>query len=116
MTPPAAPAACYSLAIAHLRRQGQEWRNVRLYGQERNLMTSSIARMNLFLHGIEDFRVERGDTLADPKFLDGDQLRRFDVVMANPPYSIKRWDRVLFSGDRFGRNIWGAPPQGRADY
>jgi type I restriction enzyme M protein len=56
-------------AIAHLRRHGQEWRNVRLYGQERNLMTSSIARMNCFLHGIEDFRIERGDTLAEPKLV-----------------------------------------------
>ena len=56
-------------AIAHLRRHGQEWRNVRLYGQERNLMTSSIARMNCFLHGIEDFHIERGDTLAAPKLI-----------------------------------------------
>ena len=72
-------------AIAHLRRQGQEWRNVRLYGQERNLMTSSIARMNCFLHGIEDFRIERGDTLAEPKLVQGDHLMRFDVVLANPP-------------------------------
>jgi N-6 DNA Methylase/HsdM N-terminal domain len=61
-------------AIAHLRRQGQEWRNVRLHGQERNLMTSAIARMNCFLHGIEDFRIERGDTLAEPKFVEGDRL------------------------------------------
>lgn len=103
-------------AAAHLRRQGKDHRRLRLYGQERNLMTSSIARMNLFLHGIEDFRVERGDTLADPRFIDGDRLRRFDVVMANPPYSIKQWDRSLFSADPFGRNIWGVPPQGRADY
>ena len=52
-------------------------------------MTSAIARMNLFLHGIEDFQIERGDTLSDPKFIEGDRLRRFDVVLANPPYSIK---------------------------
>jgi type I restriction enzyme M protein len=62
-------------AITHLRRHGQEWRNVRLYGQERNLMTSSIARMNFFLHGIEDFQVVRGDTLTDPKFVEGDRLK-----------------------------------------
>ncbi len=66
---------------------------LKLYGQERNLMTSAIARMNLFLHGIEDFHIVRGDTLADPKFLEGDRLRQFDVVLANPPYSIKQWDR-----------------------
>jgi type I restriction enzyme M protein len=102
--------------ITHLRRQGKEWRNVRLYGQERNLMTSSIARMNCFLHGIEDFRIERGDTLSEPKFVEGDRLMRFDVVLANPPYSIKQWDRDAFASDPWGRNLYGTPPQGRADY
>lgn len=102
--------------IAHLRQQGMEWRNVRLYGQERNLMTSSIARMNCFLHGIEDFRIERGDTLSEPKLVQGDRLMRFDVVLANPPYSIKQWDRDAFASDPWGRNLYGTPPQGRADY
>lgn len=102
--------------IAHLRRQGKEWRNVKLYGQERNLMTSSIARMNCFLHGVEDFRIERGDTLSEPKFVQGDRLQRFDVVLANPPYSIKQWDRDGFASDPWGRNLYGTPPQGRADY
>jgi type I restriction-modification system DNA methylase subunit/restriction endonuclease S subunit len=102
--------------IAHLRRQNKEWRNVRLYGQERNLMTSAIARMNCFLHGIEDFHIVRGDTLAAPKFVEGDRLRRFDVVLANPPYSIKQWNRKAFTNDSWGRNLFGAPPQGRADY
>ena len=102
--------------IAHLRNQKKEWRNVKLYGQERNLMTSSIARMNCFLHGIEDFRIERGDTLAEPKLVEGDRLMRFDVVLANPPYSIKQWDRDAFGSDPWGRNLYGTPPQGRADY
>jgi type I restriction enzyme M protein len=101
---------------AELRRQGQEHRTLRLYGQELNLMTSSIARMNLFLHGIEDFEIERGNTLSDPRFTQGDRLRHFDVVLANPPYSISQWDRQLFSADPYGRNLWGTPPQGRADY
>ena len=103
-------------AAVELRRQGKEYRSLRLYGQELNLMTSAIARMNLFLHGIEDFQIERGNTLSDPKFTDGDRLRRFDVVLANPPYSISQWDRTLFSTDPWGRNLWGTPPQGRADY
>jgi len=102
--------------ITHLRRAGKEWRNVKLYGQERNLMTSSIARMNCFLHGIEDFRIERGDTLAEPKFVEGDRLKRFDVVLANPPYSIKQWNREAFAADPWGRNLYGTPPPGRADY
>ena len=102
--------------IAHLRRQNKEWRNVRVYGQERNLMTSAIARMNCFLHGIEDFHIMRGDTLAAPKFVEGDRLRRFDVALANPPYSIKQWNRKAFTNDPWGRNLYGTPPQGRADY
>jgi len=102
--------------VTHLRRQEKEWRNVRLFGQERNLMTSSIARMNCFLHGIENFQIVRGDTLAEPKFLQGDRLMRFDVCLANPPYSIKQWEREAFASDPWGRNLYGTPPQGRADY
>ncbi|MGI8936765.1 MAG: type I restriction-modification system subunit M [Iamia sp.] len=103
-------------AAQELRHQGKEHRTLRLYGQERNLTTSAIARMNLFLHGIEDFDIVRGDTLADPAFTDGDRLRRFDVALANPPYSIKAWDRTAWSADPWGRNRFGSPPQGRADY
>jgi type I restriction enzyme M protein len=103
-------------AADEVRRQGKEHRSLKLYGQELNLTTSAIARMNLFLHGIEDFDVVRGDTLANPAFNDNDKLRRFDVVLANPPYSIKSWDRVAWQSDKWGRNLFGTPPQGRADY
>ena len=103
-------------SVAHLKRQNKEWRNLRLFGQERNLLTSAIGRMNLFLHGIEDFRIVRADTLANPAFVKEDRLMRFDVVLANPPYSIKQWDRDAWSADPWGRNIYGTPPQGRADY
>jgi type I restriction enzyme M protein len=102
--------------VAHLQWQKKEWRTLRLFGQERNLMTSAIARMNLFLHGIEDFEAVRGDTLADPKLVEGDRLRQFDLVLANPPYSIKQWDPAKWSADPWGRNLYGTPPQGRADY
>jgi len=103
-------------AVTHLKRQNKEWRNLKLYGQERNLLTSAIGRMNLFLHGIEDFKIVRGDTLSNPAFVEGDRLKQFDVVLANPPYSIKQWDRDAWSADPWGRNIYGTPPQGRADY
>ncbi len=103
-------------AAMQLKREGKEYRNVKLYGQERNLMTSAIARMNMFLHSIEDFHIERGDTLAEPKLTEGDKLKQFDVVLANPPYSIKQWNRVAWEKDAFGRNFLGVPPQGRADY
>lgn len=103
-------------AATELKNQGKEYRTLRLYGQESNHMTSSIARMNLFLHGIEDFQVEQDDTLANPRFIEGGRLKTFDVVLANPPYSIKNWDREAFAHDPWGRNRWGTPPQGRADY
>ncbi|MHB1594784.1 MAG: type I restriction-modification system subunit M [Streptosporangiaceae bacterium] len=104
-------------AAAELKQQGKEWRNLRLYGQELNYGTSAIARMNLYLHGITDGYIAHGDTLARPAFLDTrGQLQTFDVVLANPPYSIKAWNRAAFAKDPFGRNIWGVPPQGRADY
>jgi type I restriction enzyme M protein len=102
--------------VAELRLQKKEWRNLKLYGQEINLMTSAIARMNLVLHGIEDFAVVRGDTLATPGFTDGDRLRQFDVTLANPPYSVKQWNRTAWETDPYGRSIYGVPPQGRADY
>jgi type I restriction enzyme M protein len=102
--------------VNHLKEHGKEFRTLKLYGQELNLMTSSIARMNMFLHGIEDFKIARGDTLAEPKFLENDKLKTFDVILANPPYSVKRWNRDAWLNDPYGRNMYGAPPQGCADY
>jgi type I restriction enzyme M protein len=104
------------VAALQLKEQGKEYRSLKLYGQDINLITSSIARMNLFLHGIDDFEIVRGDTLAQPAFLKNDKLRQFDVVLANPPYSIKKWNRDAFAADPYGRNMYGVPPQGRADY
>lgn len=100
----------------HLKDEGKEYRTLKLYGQEINLLTSAIARMNMFLHGIEEFSIIRGDTLANPSLLDNDQLKTFNVILANPPYSIKAWDRKAFESDPYGRNLWGTPPQGCADY
>jgi type I restriction enzyme M protein len=102
--------------VMDLRDEGKEWRSVKLYGQEVNLLTSAIARMNMFLHDIEEFDVLRGDTLEEPKFIEKDQLKQFDVIFANPPYSIKKWDRDKFKADPYGRNQYGVPPQGCADY
>lgn len=100
----------------HLKDEGKEYRTLKLYGQEINLLTSAIARMNMFMHGIEEFSIVRGDTLAQPGLLENDELKKFNVILANPPYSIKAWDRKGFENDSFGRNIWGTPPQGCADY
>lgn len=102
--------------IDHLKREGREWRNVHAYGQEINQLSSAIARMNLFLHGVEDFKIANDDTLLHPAFLEHGRLRTFDMVLANPPYSIKQWNRDAFASDPYGRNFLGTPPQGRADY
>lgn len=102
--------------VMELRNQSKEWRSIKLYGQEVNLLTSAIARMNMFLHDIEEFEVLRGDTLSDPKFIENDQLKQYDVIFANPPYSIKKWNRDKFAADPYGRNLYGMPPQGCADY
>lgn len=99
-----------------LKEQGKEYRTLRLYGQEINLITSGIARMNMLLHGFEEFNIVRGNTLSNPIFMEYDELQKFDIVLANPPYSIKSWDQAAFTDDQYGRNIWGTPPQGCADY
>ena len=103
-------------ALDEVKRKGGEYRTLGLYGQERNHLTAAIARMNLALHGVEDFNIVRGDTLERPAFTEHDKLATFDVVLANPPYSIKQWNRDAWQTDPWGRNFLGTPPQGRADY
>ena len=88
----------------------------RIYGQEKNLATSAIARMNLFLHGAKDFQVTQGDTLRSPNYLERGSLRTFDCVVANPPFSLKNWGSEQFSSDVYGRNIWGTPTDSNGDY
>ena len=99
-----------------IREKGKEFRSVKLYGQEINIMTSSIARMNMVAHGVQDFAIAQGDTLRHPAFAEDGQLKKFDIVIANPPYSMKKWDRKSWERDPWNRNIYGIPPQGIADY
>ena len=103
-------------SVLYLKERKKEYRTLKLYGQELNLITSAIARMNMFMHNIDEFLIVQGDTLDSPQILENDELKRFDVIMANPPYSIKRWSQQKCMNDPFGRNIWGTPPQGCADY
>lgn len=88
----------------------------KIYGQEKNLSTSAIARMNLFLHGAEDFKIVQGDTLRNPAFVTRGKLSTFDCVIANPPFSLKKWGDEMWTNDRYGRNIWGTPPKSFGDY
>jgi type I restriction enzyme M protein len=102
--------------LAEVKRRGGDTRTMGLYGQELINITAAIARMNLVLHGVSDFHVAAGNTLAAPAFAEGDRLRTFNVVLANPPYSIKKWNRSAWESDPWDRNFLGTPPQGRADY
>lgn len=88
----------------------------KIYGQEKNLATSAIARMNLFLHGARDFKVNQGDTLRSPLFLYRGELQTFDCVIANPPFSLKKWGADQFASDIYGRNLWGSPTDSSADF
>jgi type I restriction enzyme M protein len=101
--------------IHEVREKGGDARTLRLYGQDVNLTTAALARMNLYLHGIEDFQILRGDTLRDPRFRDPDgALARFDVVIANPPFSLKNWGADSWSADP--RALFGVPPASTADF
>lgn len=88
----------------------------RIYGQEKNLATSAIARMNLYLHGAQDFRITQGDTLRSPNYIYRGELQTFDCVIANPPFGLKNWGASAFESDIYGRNIWGCPSDSNADY
>lgn len=101
--------------VNHLREEDKDYRTLKMYGQEKNLTTSTIARMNMFLHGIEDFQIVRGDTLRLPAFTENDELKTFDCVVANPPFSLKEWGAEQWANDPYGRNIAGIPPKGNAD-
>lgn len=88
----------------------------RIYGQENNLSTSAIARMNLYLHGAKDIRILQGDTLRDPLFLERGRLKTFDCVLANPPFGLEKWGAAQFESDKYGRNFWGSPTDSSADF
>jgi type I restriction enzyme M protein len=106
-------------AVHHVRESGTDVRSLwgKLYGQEKNLTTASIARINLLLHGVEEFRVERGDTLRQPAFADKrGGLAQFDIVIANPPFSLKNWGDDLWLDDPWGRNFAGMPPAKNGDF
>ena len=107
-------------AIAHIKAKGGDPRTFfgRLYGQERNLTTAAIARMNLLLHGIEDFSIARGDTLRNPTFTDPStgSLAKFDCVIANPPFSLKEWGREIWENDPWGRAFAGIPNDSSGDF
>lgn len=101
----------------HIQHQSDETACLgKIFGQEKNLTTSAIARMNLHLHGAEDFYIFRGDTLRHPAFIAHDKLRTFDCVISNPPFSLENWGDDIWESDPFGRNFLGVPPNSSGDF
>jgi len=103
-----------SLLIKCGQRVGSE--DFSLYGQENNGSTWALAKMNMFLHGMDNARVEWGDTIRQPKLLSDDKLMKFEVVVANPPFSLDKWGQDEASGDTYGRFHRGVPPKSQGDY
>jgi type I restriction enzyme M protein len=102
--------------VHHVKENGGDPRLLKIKGQEKNLTTEAIARMNLFLHGQEDFDIVRGDTLRAPKFIKNDQLETFDCVIANPPFSLKEWGYDVWEAAPYSRNQYGMPPKTNGDF
>jgi len=91
-------------------------KNVSLYGQEINGATWALARMNMFLHEMDNARIEWGDTINNPQLREEDTLMKFDVVVANPPFSLDKWGAEEASADRYSRFHRGVPPKSKGDY
>nr|WP_232296516.1 class I SAM-dependent DNA methyltransferase [Plesiocystis pacifica] len=107
-------------AVEHVKDAGGDPRTFfgKLFGQEKNLTTASVARMNLQLHGVEEFDIRRGDTLRRPAFASAEDhsLRQFDIVLANPPFSLKNWGRDVWESDPWGRAFAGLPTDKSGDF
>ena len=114
---PACGSAGFLLKSAlYLKNRDEEYRNLKLYGQELKLFTSSVARINMLMHGLDEFVLTSGNTIDNPQILEDDKIKQFDLVMSNPEFTVSKWDQAQFINDPFGRNILGTPPQGCADF
>ena len=100
----------------YVGRKGGDPRNLTLHGQEKNLGTWAICKMNMLLHGLPDARIEKGDTIRDPKLVDEGELLLYDRVIANPPFSLDEWGRAVAESDGYGRFRFGLPPKTKGDF
>lgn len=102
-------------SVDYIKSKGGNPRNLTLHGQERNLNTWAICKMNLLLHGLSDHRIERGDTIREPKLVEDGELILYDRVIANPPFSLSNWGREEAEVDPYGRFRFGIPPKDKGD-
>lgn len=102
-------------SVDYIKSKGGNPRNLTLHGQEKNLNTWAICKMNLLLHGLSDHRIEKGDTIRDPKLVEDGELMLYDRVIANPPFSLKNWGREDVEEDGYGRFRFGLPPKDKGD-
>ena len=113
---PTAGSGGMLIECAHyIERKGRNPRNLTLHGQEKNLGTWAICKMNMLLHGLPDARIEKGDTIRDPKLVDEGELLLYDRVIANPPFSLDEWGRDVAENDGYGRFRFGVPPKTKGD-
>ena len=113
---PTAGSGGMLIECAHyIERGGGDSNNIALHGQERNLSTWAICKMNMLLHGMPDARIEKGDTIRDPKLVDEGELLLYDRVIANPPFSLDEWGRDVAESDGYGRFRFGVPPKTKGD-
>ena len=99
----------------YLASHGENPSNLMLSGQEMNLSTWAICKLNMFLHGVRGADIRKGDTLGDPQHVENGEIMRFDRVIANPPFSLKNWGRDLAENDGYGRYRFGIPPKDAGD-
>jgi type I restriction enzyme M protein len=102
-------------SVDYIKSKNGNPRNLTLHGQEKNLNTWAIAKMNLLLHGLSDHRIEKGDTIREPKLIEEGELMLYDRVIANPPFSLKNWGREDVEEDGYGRFRFGLPPKDKGD-
>jgi len=103
-------------SVHYVDRNGGNSKNLSLCGQEKNIGTWGICKMNMLLHGFPDADIRKGDVIRDPQFLVDGQLMLFDRVIANPPFSLDKWGREVGEEDGFGRFHYGVPPKTKGDF
>jgi type I restriction enzyme M protein len=114
--PPCGSGGMLIECAKYVERHGGDPRKLVLHGQEKNLGTWAICKMNMLLHGLPDARVEKGDTIRNPRLVKDGALEVYDKVIANPPFSLDDWGRETAEADPFGRFRFGVPPKSKGDF